>query len=159
MSERVEPAIPGAVASRAKERILPPARRDRLASVRVSPGGYLAAACVLTFAATLLLRAQYDLYSLITIALAWVVTPALAFTDRISFDGQMLSRKGLIPLFLKLIKAQSLNLDIEEVERVETSAVRTIRRNGRIRYRYRSEVVGRGRSFVFASGGNSYRCM
>lgn len=159
MSERAEPAIPGAVANAAKERILPPARRARLASVRVSPGGYLAAACVLTFAATLLLRAEYDLYSLITIALAWVVTPALAFTDRISFDGQTLSRKGLIPLFIKLIKGHSLNLDVEEIERVETSAVRTIRRNGRVRYRYRSEVVGRARSFVLASGGNSYRRM
>jgi tetratricopeptide (TPR) repeat protein len=159
MSERAEPAIPGAVASAAKERILPPARRARLASVRVSPGSYLAAASVLTFAATLLLRAEYDLYSLITIALAWVVTPALAFTDRISFDGQTLSRKGLIPLFIKLIKGHSLNLDVEEIERVETSAVRTIRRNGRVRYRYRSEVVGRARSFVLASGGNSYRRM
>ena len=55
MSERAETAIPGAVASAVKERILPPAQRARLASVRVSPGGYLAAACVLTFAATLLL--------------------------------------------------------------------------------------------------------
>src|SRR5437868_3919458 len=159
MSERVEPAIPGAVASAAKERILPPARRARLASVRVSPGGYLAAACVLTFAATLLLRAEYALYSLITIALAWVATPALAFTDRISFDGQTLSRQGLIPLFLKLIKGHSLKLDVEEIERVETSAVRTLRRNGRVRYRYRSEVTGRGRSYFFASGGNSYRRM
>ncbi|HEX8889671.1 MAG TPA: hypothetical protein VF779_10860 [Pyrinomonadaceae bacterium] len=159
MSERAETAIPGAVASAARERIVPPARRARLASVRVSPGGYLAAASVLTFAATLLLRAQYDLYSLITIAFAWVVTPLLAFTDRISFDGQMLSRKGLTPLFIKLFKGHSQSLDVDEIERVETSAVRTIRRNGRVRYRYRSEVIGRGRSFVFASGGNSYRRM
>ena len=35
-------------------------KRARLASVRVSPGGYLATVCVLTFAATLLLRAEYD---------------------------------------------------------------------------------------------------
>lgn len=159
MNEGAEQLIPGAVASAAQERILPPARRARLASVRVSPGGYLAAACILTFAATLLLRAQYDLYSLITIALAWVVTPVLAFTDRIIFDGQTLSRKGLIPLFNKLVKGRSQSLDVEEIERVETSAVRTIRRNGRVRYRYRSEVTGRGRSFIFASGGDSYRRM
>ncbi len=159
MNERAETTIPSAVASAARERILPPARRARLASVRVSPGGYLAVAAVLTFAAALLLRAQYDLYSLITISLAWVVTPALAFTDRISFDGQTLSRKGLIPLLSKLIKGRVLRIEVEEIERVETSAVRTIRRNGRVRYRYRSEVVGRGRSFIFASGGNSYRRM
>ena len=159
MSERTETVIPSAVVNAAKERIAPPAKRVRLASVRSSPGGYLAAACVLTFAATLLLRAQYDLYSLIAITLAWVVTPALAFTDRICFDGRALSRKGPVPLLIKLIKSHSLSLEIEEIERVETSAVRTIRRNGRVRYRYRSEVTGRGRSFVLASGGESYRRM
>ena len=37
--------------------------------------------------------------------------------------------------------------------------MRTLRRNGRVRYRYRSEVSGRGSSFVFASGGNAYRQM
>ncbi|MDX6613152.1 MAG: hypothetical protein QOD75_2338, partial [Blastocatellia bacterium] len=31
-------------------------------------------------------------------------------------------------------------------------AVRTVRRGGRVRYRYRTEVAGKGASFVFASG-------
>lgn len=159
MSEGTGSAIPGAVAEAAKERIIPPATRARLASVRVSPGSYLAASCILTFAATLLLRAEYDAASLIVIALAWVVTPLLAFTDRINFDGQTLARKGLIPLLIRFIKGNSLSLNIEEIERVETSAVRTLRRNGRVRYRYRSEVSGKGRSFIFASGGDSYRKM
>lgn len=159
MNERAQSAIPGAVVDAAKERIVPPARRARLASVRVSPGGYLAVTCVLTFAATLLLRAQYDLASLIAIGLAWIITPALAFTDRISFDGQVLTRRGLIPLLLRFIKGRTLRLCIDEIERVETSAVRTLRRNGRVRYRYRSEVFGKGSSFVFASGGNAYRQM
>jgi tetratricopeptide (TPR) repeat protein len=159
LSEHLPPAIPGAVVDAAKERIAPPARRLRLASVRVSPGTYLAAACLLTFVATLLLRARYDLPALITIALAWVVTPLLAFTDRISFDGHALSRRGLVPLLIRFVKGRELRLGIEEIERVETSAVRTLRRNGRVRYRYRSEVTGRGSSFVFASGGSAYRQM
>ncbi|PYS49700.1 MAG: hypothetical protein DMF68_09255 [Acidobacteria bacterium] len=154
-----QPEIPSAVVDAAKERIVPPATRARLASVRVSPGGYLAAVCIQTFAATLLLRAEYDAASLIAIALAWIVTPILAFTDRINFDGQTLARKGLIPLLIRFIKGNSLSLSIEEIERVETSAVRTLRRNGRVRYRYRSEVSGKGRSFIFASGGDSYRRM
>ena len=143
----------------AKERIAPPARRLRLASVRVSPGNYLAASCLLTFIATLLLRAQYDALALSTVALAWIVTPLLAFTDRINFDGQVLSRRGLIPLLIRFVKGGALRLGIEDIERVETSAVRTLRRNGRVRYRYRSEVSGRGSSFVFASGGSAYRQM
>lgn len=159
MNEHAQSAIPGAVVDAAHERIAPPARRTRLASVRVSPGGYLAISCILTFAATLLLRAQYDLAMLVTILFAWIVVPLLALTDRISFDGHVLSRRGLVPLLTKFIKGRELRLGIEEIERVETSAVRTLRRNGRVRYRYRSEVSGRGSSFVFASGGNAYRQM
>jgi tetratricopeptide (TPR) repeat protein len=159
VNEHAQSAIPGAVVDAAKERIAPPARRVRLASVRVSPGGYLALSCVLTFAATLLLRAQYDLAMLVTIAFAWAVVPLLALTDRISFDGRVLSRRGLVPLLRKFIRGRELRLSVEDIERVETSAVRTLRRNGRVRYRYRSEVSGRGGSFVFASGGNAYRQM
>lgn len=160
MSDTTPTAIPGAVADAAQERIAGrPARRARLASVRVSPGGYLAVSCVLTFAAALLLRAQYDLAALAAITLAWVITPLLAFTDRISFDGSTLARRGLVPLLIRLAAGRKLRLGVEEIERVETSAVRTLRRNGRVRYRYRSEVTGRGSTFVFASGGNSYRQM
>ncbi|MDT5059819.1 MAG: hypothetical protein QOH63_278 [Acidobacteriota bacterium] len=159
MNETAQSAIPGAVVDAASERMAPPARRARLASVRVSPGGYLAAACVFTFVATLLLRVQYDLASLIMIALAWIITPALAFTDRISFDGQVLTRRGLVPLLFRFIRGRNLRLDIDEIERVETSAVRTLRRSGRVRYRYRSEIFGKGYSFVFSSGGNAYRQM
>lgn len=159
MNEHLPTAIPSAVVDAAKERIAPPARRLRLASVRVSPGNYLAAACLLTFVATLLLRAQHDVPALVTIALAWIVTPLLAFTDRISFDGRVLSRRGLVPLLIRFTKGRTLSLGIEDIERVETSAVRTLRRNGRVRYRYRSEVSGRGSSFVFASGGSAYRQM
>jgi tetratricopeptide (TPR) repeat protein len=131
----------------------------RLASVRVSPGGYLAAACIFTFVATLLLRAQHDLASLFAITVAWIITPALAFTDRLSFDGQALTRRGLIPLIIRFTRGRTLSLNIDEIERVETSAVRTLRRSGRVRYRYRSEVFGKGSSFVFSSGGSSYREM
>lgn len=159
MNETAQSAIPGAVADAASERIAPPLKRARLASVRVSPGGYLAAACVFTFVATLLLRAQYDLASLLTVSLGWIITPTLALTDRISFDGQVLTRRGLIPLLFRFAKGYRLCLDIGEIERVETSAVRTLRRNGRVRYRYRSEIFGKGYSFVFSSGGNAYRQM
>ena len=160
MSDTTPTAIPGAVAEAAQERIAGrPGVSARLASVRVSPGGYLAVSCILTFLATLLLRAQYDMAALTTIALAWVLTPLLAFTDRISFDGRTLARRGLVPLFIRLIAGRKLRLGVEEIERVETSAVRTLRRNGRVRYRYRSEVFGKSNTFVFASGGNSYRQM
>ncbi len=42
---------------------------------------------------------------------------------------------------------------------MDTQAVRTLRRGGRVRYRYRTLIVGRNAEFAFASGGRSYREM
>ena len=131
----------------------------RLASVRVSPGGYLAAASVLTFASVLLLRAGRDGWALLALTVAWLVVPALAFSDRIVFDGQSLMRRGPLPFVVQLVTARRRQLHITDIEKVETRAVRTLRRGGRVRYRYRSEIAGKGSSFVLASGGRSYREM
>lgn len=159
MNETARLQVGGAVAEAANARVLPPVRRTRLASVRVSPGGYLAFASALTFIALLLLRAELDLEALLVITCAWFITPLLALTDRISFDGQRLTRRGLVPLIRQIIKRRSNVLQADDIERIETSAVRTLRRGGRVRYRYRSEVTGKGITFVFASGGESYRRM
>ena len=159
MSDTARLQVSGAVAEAAGARAIPPARPLRLASVRVSPGGYLATASALTFIALLLLRAELDLEALLIIICAWLITPLLAFTDRINFDGHRLTRRGLVPFIQQLASRRSRVLPVGEIERVETGAVRTLRRGGRVRYRYRSEVAGRGISFVFASGGESYRRM
>lgn len=142
----------------AKERSQP-AKRTYLASVRVSPGAYLAASSLLTFSAALLLRSEQYGWALIAIILAWALIPLLAFTDRIAFDGQSLQRRGLVPFFLRLFSGRSGELKVADFERVDTNAIRTLRRGGRVRYRYRSQVSGRGLGFVFASGGRSYREM
>ncbi len=70
----------------AKERARP-AKGMRLASVRVSPGSYLAAASVLTFGSALLLRSERDLWALAVVGVAWLIVPVLALTDRIEFNG------------------------------------------------------------------------
>src|SRR5438270_5968790 len=125
----------------------------RLASVRVSPGGYFAAASILTFASVLLLRAESHTLALVALATAWVVMPTLAFTDRIVFDGRSLSRRGVLPSLLKLLTGTRPRLSLGEFERVSTNAVRTLRRGGSVRYRYRSQIIGKGISFILASGG------
>lgn len=158
MNETARLEVSGAVAE-AAVRAMPPVRRKRLASVRVSPGGYLATASALTFIALLLLRAEFDFEAMLAVGCAWLLTPLLAFTDRISFDGHQLARRGVVPFIKTLIGRRAVVLRADDVERVETSAVRTLRRGGRVRYRYRSEVTGKGLSFVFASGGGSYRRM
>jgi tetratricopeptide (TPR) repeat protein len=136
-----------------------PRKGLRLASVRVSPGSYLAAASVLTFASALLLRSEKDLFALAVLAVAWLIVPILAFTDRIEFEGRLLKRIGPVPFLLRLISGRQKQLEIADFEKVDTQALRTLRRGGRVRYRYRTQVIGKGAEFTFASGGRSYREM
>jgi tetratricopeptide (TPR) repeat protein len=131
----------------------------RLASVRVSPGSYLAAASVLTFSSALLLRSERDLLALAVVAVAWLLIPILAVTDRLEFDGQFLVRRGPGPFLLHLFAGHQKELSVPEFEKVDTQAVRTLRRGGRVRYRYRTLIVGKNAEFAFASGGRNYREM
>jgi tetratricopeptide (TPR) repeat protein len=136
-----------------------PRKGTRLASVRVSPGAYLAAASVLTFSSALLIRSEQDVFALVALGVAWLILPVLAFTDRIEFDGQFLTRRGPLPFIQRLISGRRKELSVAELEKVDTHALRTLRRRGRVRYRYRTQIVGRGAEFVFASGGRRYREM
>ena len=132
-------------------------KQPTIASVRVSPGPYFTVAAVLTFLAALLLRVHYDGWALLLVASAWIVLPLLALTDRIVFDGLSLRRHGPVSSLLHLLFGYRKQLWIDDFETVETHAVRTLRRGGRVRYRYRTQIAGRGKEFVIASGGREYR--
>src|SRR5688572_4085696 len=134
-------------------------KRPSVASVRVSPGPYLAAGGVITFFATLLLRAQYDAAALLVIGITWTVIPLLALTDRLVFDGVSLQRRGPLASFLHLLFGYRKQLAVDDFETVETQAVRTLRRGGSVRYRYRTQINGKGKQFVIISGGRDYRKM
>jgi hypothetical protein len=128
-----------------------------IASVRVSPGPYIAVAGVVTFVATLLLRSQYDVAAIAVVIGIWLVVPILALSDRIAFDGRSLRRQGPIASLLHLLIGYRKQLAIDDFETVETQAVRTLRRGGRVRYRYRTQITGQGKEFVIVSGGYYYR--
>ncbi len=132
-------------------------KRPRIASVRVSPGPYFTLAAVLTFCAALLLRVHYDGWALLLIAAAWTILPVLAVTDRIVFDGVSLRRQGPVSSLLHLLTGYRKQLAIDDFETVETHAVRTLRRGGRVRYRYRTQISGKGKEFVIVSSGREYR--
>lgn len=136
-----------------------PAKRKKLAGIRVSPGGYFAVAALLTFAALLCLRNHRDLTALALAAGTWTIIPLLVLTNRLSFDGHTISRTGLAALLMKLVHGRTQNLSVDEVERVEVATLRTLRRGGKVRYRYRVEIAGKGSSFVLASGGQEFRRM
>lgn len=132
-------------------------KNPTIASVRVSPGPYLAVASVATFVAALVLRADYDTVALLLIAGAWLLIPVLALSDRIAFDGNTLRRHGPIASLINLLFGYRKQLAIDDFETVETQAVRTLRRGGRVRYRYRTQITGKGKEFVIVSGGHYYR--
>ena len=140
--------------SEERERAL---KKPTIASVRVSPGPYLALAGVVTFVAALLLRSDYDGAALILIGVAWLIIPVFALSDRIAFDGSSLRRQGPLASFLHLVFGYRKQLTIDDFETVETQAVRTLRRGGRVRYRYRTQITGKGKEFVIVSGGRDYR--
>jgi hypothetical protein len=132
-------------------------KKPSIASVRVSPGPYFAVASVITFLSALLLRAQYDILALLLLATAWSIIPVLGLTDRIAFDGVMLRRQGLLVSFLHLLFGYQKQLAVDDFETVETQAVRTLRRGGSVRYRYRTQITGKGKQFVVISGGRDHR--
>jgi Tfp pilus assembly protein PilF len=136
-----------------------PARRKKLAGIRISPSGYFAVAALLTFAALLCLRAHRDLAALVLIVGTWTMMPFLIFTNRLSFDGHVISRTGLVALIVRLVRGQTQSIAVDDVERVEVATLRTLRRGGKVRYRYRVEIAGKGTSFVLASGGEDFRRM
>ena len=132
-------------------------KRPTVASVRVSPGPYLAVASVLTFASALLVRSDYNMWAVLSVSVAWLIVPLLALTDRIVFDGISLRRQTPILFLFSSFLTFSKRLSVADFETVETNAVRTLRRRGSVRYRYRTQIAGKGKEFVIASRGESYR--
>jgi tetratricopeptide (TPR) repeat protein len=132
-------------------------KRPAIAWVRVSPGPYLAVASVSAFLAALLLRSQYDLLALLLIGIALFVIPILALADRIVFDGTAIRRQSPMHFLLRAFLGREKKLSVSDFETVETNAVRTLRRRGTVRYRYRTQISGKGKDFVIASGGEAYR--
>jgi len=132
-------------------------KRSSIASVRNSPGPYIAFASVVTFVAALTLRANQDALALILVGAAWLIVPVIALSDRIAFDGASLRRQGPIASLLHLVFGYRKQVFIDDFETVETQAVRTLRRGGRVRYRYRTQITGKGKEFVIVSGGREYR--
>src|SRR6267378_1118106 len=108
-----------ALAEAAKERNAAVPQK-RVASLRVSPGGYLATASVLTFASALLLHSDEYAWALALLAVAWIFMPILAFTDRLVFDGRSLTRRGIVPFIFQFVSGTRTRLGVNDFEKVTT---------------------------------------
>lgn len=135
------------------------AGRRKLASVRMSPGGYLAVGAIMTFTALVSLRTQHDLLALILVSATWTIVPLLVFTDRLSFDGTTLRRSGFGALPWRIFKRRVMRIALSDIEKIEVTSLRTLRRGGNVRYRYRVEISGNESAVSFASGGRQFRRM
>jgi hypothetical protein len=135
------------------------AGRKKLASVRMSPGGYLAMGAIMTFAALVCLRTQRDLLALILVSGTWTLIPLLVLTDRLSFDGATLRRTGFGALPRRIFRRNPLRIAVADIEKIEVTSLRTLRRGGNVRYRYRVEVSDGESAVSFASGGRQFRRM
>lgn len=132
---------------------------DRKLSVRVSPNSYLIAGFIATFFAGLCLYIEYDYVAAGLLAFGWIAIPLVLWGDRIVFDGKRLVRTGLIPRVWSRINNSGIDLELDDVEQVETQALRALNRGGSVFYRYRTSFAGGEKRLVIASGGESYRRM
>ncbi len=131
--------------------------KSKRIGVRSAPNGYFAAFFILSFVAAFLLHYEYNGAAVGAFAAAWMVVPVLALTDKIVFDGVRLRRTGLLPRLWMKVGGGRDRLRLAHIEQVETHAIRSLKRGGRVHYRYRTAFRGRGTVMVAVSGGAGFR--
>lgn len=132
---------------------------ENLLMIRVSPNSYFAALFLSAFFSAMLFYLEYDKLSAVFFSLSWLSVPLLLWSDYISFDGKRIARTGFLPKLWAQVNSSRSRLKISDIEQIETHALRALKRGGNVFYRYRTSVRGKGREFVFASGGEEYRKM
>ncbi len=128
-------------------------------SIRVSPNSYFTALFLAAFFSALLFYLEYDFWGISLFGLSFLIVPYLLWSDRITFDGKRITRTGILPKFWANLNNSRFRLKVNDIEQVETHALRALKRGGNVFYRYRTSIKGKGLEFVFASGGEEYRRM
>ncbi len=132
---------------------------DQITAIRVSPNSYFIALFLITFITGFLVYLEKDYVALAVFAASWMIIPSLAWNDRIVFDGRRLTRTGFLPNIWARFNTVRYRLRINDIEQVESQALRALKRGGNVFYRYRTTLQGKGLKFAFASGGEDYRKM
>ena len=128
-----------------------------LHSVRVPAHSYVMAVFAGTFFSALAFYLEYTFAGSVLFLLTWLIVPALALTDRLKFNGKRIYRSGLVPKAWAYLSGSRFWLKARDVEQIETHLSPTLRRGGRVYFRYSSEVRANGVQFSFRSGGSDYR--
>ncbi|MDM7920721.1 MAG: hypothetical protein QUS14_00355 [Pyrinomonadaceae bacterium] len=128
-------------------------------AVRTPPAVYVGLGFVLLFLAAFLFYLDLGLYALLVVIAAVVVVPLLATFDKIVFDGKRIRRTGILFRMSSQMFGQRDRLKLSDIEHVDTQALRMVNRGGRIAYRFRTGIHGKGVMFTIAGGGDRYRKM
>lgn len=128
-------------------------------SIRVSAYGYVAAIFVGSFFSALSIYLEANLIGYFLFGTSWILMPFLALTDKIVFNGKRLYRSGLLPKAWTYLNRSRNWLKLKDVEQVETQAFPTMKRGGKVFYKYKTSIRGKGVEFSFSSGGAEYRNM
>lgn len=128
-------------------------------SIRVPPNSYFVVLFLSTFLSGLIIYIGYDLAGFVLLGLSWIFLPAFAFFDRIRFDGRRISRTGIIPNSWAKFNHSRRSLKVSDVEQVETISIRSLKRGGKISYRYSTAIRGKGTVIIIVSGGEDFRSM
>jgi tetratricopeptide (TPR) repeat protein len=116
---------------------------------------YLAAGVALMLAGVAF-RTQHTVVGLILLAGFPALIVASRFED-VEFDGQTIRRRGPLALVSNRIFEEPISLTLDEVELVATDAGRTHMTSSRVRYRYRTVIVGNGLELALLSSSRGYR--
>lgn len=135
------------------------AASGRAVSVRVSLNSYFVALLLGSFFSAFLFYLERDTAGLVLFCFSWVFIPLFALGDRVVFDGRRLARSGWVPRVWASLNGARRALRINDIEQIDTAAVRTLKRGGNVVYRYRTTVRGKGLEIAFSSGSEGYRRM
>ncbi|MEO7674330.1 MAG: hypothetical protein ABIU09_09675 [Pyrinomonadaceae bacterium] len=134
-------------------------RKPARPSIRVSAYSYISAVFVGSFFSALSIYLEANIVGYILLGLSWIIVPFLALTDKVVFNGKRLYRSGLLPKAWSYFNRSRNWLKLKDVEQVETTAYPTLKRGGKVFYKYKTSIRGKGVDFTFSSGGAEYRRM
>lgn len=129
----------------------------RKTSVRVPAYSYIAAVFAGSFFSALAFYLEIAWAGYAIFLTSWVLVPSLALTDRVVFNGKRIYRSGVLPRTWAYLTGTRFWLKVRDIEQVETRIVPTIKRGGKVFFKYDTSLRGKGVEFLFASGGKDYR--
>lgn len=126
-------------------------------SVRSSINSYLTASLLSTYFSAFFFYIGYVPAAIIAFVVGWLAVPAMYLTDTVSFDGRVISRNGLLPTWWSRFSRTRRRLRLTDIDLVEATAIRSVRRGSSVVYRYRLTFRGRGTAITVVSGRGAFR--